>query len=297
MGDHWDEVKVRMLVEEEGLQEEIAEKILQTPFDRGVRDRGRWKLSGNGDFTTASAWDLVRKRAGKRLILEMIWGKNIGLSISMFLWRLLANRISVEAKMQWSGISLASKCRCRVESQIETRLHLFVNGEAARRVWQYFARWFPQVPPFMEVGENIKLRFRWWQRHLGIRAGGHLCTLIPYLILWFIWSERNENVHREKAFEVENVIRRVNSHLRNLVLAKLIGPEHWGSCCPQLDVMRGGARHVRRRKVVRVLWRPPDEGWCKLNVDGAFSLVSRKSGGGAVLRDSEVKLLLLSLQV
>ncbi|XP_042056303.1 uncharacterized protein LOC121800878 [Salvia splendens] len=231
-GEQWDEEKVRLLVEEEGFPEEIAEKILQTPFDRGARDRGRWKLSGNGDFSLASAWELVRNRAGKRLIFEMIWGKNIGLSISMFLWRLLANRIPVDAKMQWRGISLASKCRCCEKPQVESRLHLFVNGEAARRVWQHFVRWFPQVPPFMEEGENIELRFRWWQRHLGIRAGYHLCTIIPCLILWFIWSERNENVHREKVFEVENVIRRVTSHLRNLILAKVLDPESWENCYP-----------------------------------------------------------------
>lgn len=98
--DQWDEEGLLLLAEEEGLSEEIIEKIMQTPFDRRVRDRGRWKLSGNGDFTTSSAWNLVRNRSGKRLIYEMIWGKAVSKSISMFPWRLLANRIPVGTKMQ-----------------------------------------------------------------------------------------------------------------------------------------------------------------------------------------------------
>ncbi|XP_047943058.1 uncharacterized protein LOC125189874 [Salvia hispanica] len=259
VGDRWDEIRVRLLLEEEGLTEEIADRILQTPFDRGSRDRGRWKLSSNGDFFTASAWNLVRKRAGKRLIYEMIWGKSIGLSISMFMWCLLANRIPVDTKMQWRGISLASMCRCCVKPQVESRLHLFMNGDVARRVWQHFARWFPQIPPFVGMGENIE----------------------------FIWLERNENVYREKIFDAENVIRRVNSQLRNLVLAKVLGPDQWGGCFPQLDVMLGEVRRGCRRAVVRILWRPLDEGWLKLNVDEAFSHSLHRAGGGGVLRDWE----------
>lgn len=95
-----------------------------------------------------------------------------------------------------------------------------------------------------EVGENIELRFRWWQRFMGLRSGQHLCIILPCLILWFLWSERNENVHREKTFEAENVIKRVNSHLRSLALSKLIGPDQWRSCCPQLDVMSGVIREI-----------------------------------------------------
>ena len=99
--------------------------------------------------------------------------------------------------------------------------------------------------------------------------------------------ERNENVYREKIFDAENVIRRVNSQLRNLVLAKVLGPDQWGGCFPQLDVMLGEVRRGCRRAVVRILWRPLDEGWLKLNVDEAFSHSLHRAGGGGVLRDWE----------
>ena len=252
VGDRWNEMELWILAEEVGLPDEIVEDILQVPFNRREKDRGRWKPSSCGNFSTASAWELVRPRSDRRLVHEMIWGKCISPSISFFLWRLLANSIHVDTKLQWRGISLASKCRCCEKPSVESRLHPFVNGEAARRVWTHFARWFPQVPVFGEIGENIDLRLRWWQRHLGIWSRHHLCVLIPCLILWFIWTERNENVHREKAFEVENVIKRVNMQLRNLVLAKLIGSEQWRECCPRLDVMTDAISRARTRKIIRV---------------------------------------------
>ncbi|XP_042056286.1 uncharacterized protein LOC121800861 [Salvia splendens] len=119
-----------ILAEEVGLPDRVIDKILQITFDGRSRDMGRWKLTGNGDFSLASAGNLVRDR------------------------------------------------------------------------------------------------------------------------------ERNENVHRDKAFDVANVIKRVNVKLRHLVVAKLLGPEHWKYCSPKLDEM-----------------------------------LPQRAGGGGVLRDSEGDIL------
>ena len=108
-GDNWNGMEIWLLAKEVGLADEIIEEILQVPFDRRKRDRGRWKPTGNGNFTSASAWELVRNKSEKRIIHELIWGKCISPSVSMFLWRLFANRILVDLKLQWRGISLASK--------------------------------------------------------------------------------------------------------------------------------------------------------------------------------------------
>lgn len=197
----------------------------------------------------------------------------------------------MDVKLQWRGISLASKCKCCEKPGVETRLHLFVNGSATRRVWQHLARWFPQVPVFDEEGENIELRLKWWQRNMGIRSQHHLCVIIPCLILWHIWTERNENVHRDKNFEVEDIIKRVNSQLRNLVLTKLIGQDQWKGCCPMLDVVIDTCGGARKRKVGRVEWRPPDPLWVKLNVDGAFIQATQNAGGGGIVRNHEGEIL------
>ena len=151
--------------------------------------------------------------------------------------------------------------------------------------------WFPQVPRFEEIGENMERRFRWWQRHLGVGSSHHLCVVVPCFILWFIWSERNGNVHRDTTFKAENIIKRVISQVRNLALAKLIGPDQWRDCCPDLDIMNSSVREVRRRKVGRVQWRPPEQSWIKLNVDGAFSQSTQCAGGGGLVRDHKGEIL------
>lgn len=233
----------------------------------------------------SSAWDLIRCRAEKKEAFKVIWNKCLMPSISFFLWRLLANRVPVDMKLQWRGVSLASKCRCCNKPNEESRLHLFVNGEAARRVWSHFAKWFPQAPEFAEEGVNIDAQIRWWQRYTRIRQTCHVCLIVPCLILWFIWTERNDCVHREKKFLVESVIKKVEFYLRKLVLSKLLGPEQWSDCCPGEEFQAVSFGRGRLRKVGRVMWKPPYPGWLKLNTDGAFQSSSRSAGGGGVLRN------------
>ena len=143
----------------------------------------------------------------------------------------------MDAKIQWRGVSLASKCRCCISPKEETRLHLFVNGEAAIGVWSFFLKWFPKVPDFVREGHSIEGRLKWWQVHMASKQKHHICILIPCLILWYIWTERNGCVHREKKFKVERVCKRIEWQLRNLVLAGQIGPDQWGGCDPRVDFM------------------------------------------------------------
>ena len=50
-GDQWNEFELWLLVEEVGLPDGVVEEILQVPFDKRNKDRERWKLTGNGNFS------------------------------------------------------------------------------------------------------------------------------------------------------------------------------------------------------------------------------------------------------
>lgn len=47
----------------------------------------------------------------------------------------------------------------------------------------------------------------------------------------------------------------------------------------------------KERMVVQVKWLKPEEGWLKLNTDGAFDISSGKAGCGGLLRDSSGQLV------
>ncbi|XP_047979233.1 uncharacterized protein LOC125221150 [Salvia hispanica] len=287
----WNEEVTLDVLDEWGVPREVCEEIMDIPINTGAKDIGRWTLTPHGNFTVASAWELIRNRGEKMEVYEFIWGKGISPTISVFLWRLLANRIPVDAKLQWRGVSLASKCHCCSEPDMETRLHLFVNSEAATGVWNHFAKWFPQAPNFDRGGCNLEDRLRWWQRHKRCNNKHHLCILIPCLIYWFLWTERNGCVHLEKSFKVENICRRIVIYLRNLVLAGHLGPEQWSECEPKVDFMVAQTEKSKEKRVEKVLWRPPDWPRIKINTDGSFE--GRTASGF----EAELKALLEGVKV
>ena len=44
-------------------------------------------------------------------------------------------------------------------------------------------------------------------------------------------------------------------------------------------------RRAKTRRVEKVLWKPPDWPWIKLNTDGAFGGTANMAGGGGLVRD------------
>ena len=93
-------------------------------------------------------------------------------------------------------------------------------------------------------------------------------------------------MHRELPFKVDNICRRIMTHLRNLVLAGHLGPDQWSGSVPRAYFMSAQPNRSRINRVERVQWRPPDQPWLKLNTDGAFVAATSRAGGGGLLRNN-----------
>ena len=139
LDNRWDLGMLHGILGPLGVPHEIIEAIQEIPIEIGKKDILRWSLTPHGNFSVTSAWDICRTRHPHTPIFGLIWNKYLLPSMSIFLWRLIANRIPVDEKLQWRSISLASKCRCCRNPQTETRQHLFLNGEEVRKIWKKFS--------------------------------------------------------------------------------------------------------------------------------------------------------------
>ena len=83
----WNEATLSNLMDEWGISREVVEEILLIPIDHSARDICRWNLTSNGNFTVASAWELLRHRGEPLGVYNIIWSKGISPTLSVFLWR------------------------------------------------------------------------------------------------------------------------------------------------------------------------------------------------------------------
>ncbi|MDD0148474.1 zinc-binding domain-containing protein, partial [Shigella flexneri] len=89
-----------------------------------------WTPNLNENFTLASAWRTIRHGAPVSSKYGRWWDKHIPIKLSIHMWRLTNNILSVDAAVQEKGIITASKCVCCVQKgSIETIEHLFGESE------------------------------------------------------------------------------------------------------------------------------------------------------------------------
>ncbi|KAL0304664.1 UNVERIFIED_CONTAM: putative ribonuclease H protein [Sesamum calycinum] len=220
--------------------------------EAGQGDRNVWTESSTGDFSTKSAWEAIRQASPRRQLLADVWHRSLRPTISVFLWRLFQDRIPVDARMQQKGFSFPSKCQC-CEAE-ETVSHLFIESAAVQGVWQHFAAIFGLC--LCDTG-SLTHMVHFWRYSTPFHSDLHIRTLIPFLILWFTWTQRNAAKYRVISFSTDSIILEVQRHLRTL------------SSSPSI-----------------VRWHAPSPSWFKLNTDGSSLGNLGLAGAVGIIRDS-----------
>ncbi|KAK4394222.1 putative ribonuclease H protein [Sesamum angolense] len=136
----------------------------------------------------------------------------------------------------------------------ETVSHLFIESTAVQGVWQHFAALFGFC--LCDTG-NLTHMVHFWQYSTPFHSDLHIRTLIPFLVLWFTWTQRNATKYRGVPFSTDDIILEVQRHLRTL------------SSSPQF-----------------VRWHAPSPSWFKINTDGSSFGNPGLAGVAGIIRDS-----------
>ncbi|XP_055806998.1 uncharacterized protein LOC129875783 [Solanum dulcamara] len=84
---------------------QLVQQILSTEVDHhsNTADQACWKLTSHGNFTSKSAWEIVRKKIAKTLIDRCTWHANIPFKVSFLLWRAVRQKIHTNDKLVQFG--------------------------------------------------------------------------------------------------------------------------------------------------------------------------------------------------
>ncbi|KAL8170236.1 hypothetical protein V2J09_022040 [Rumex salicifolius] len=227
-----------------------------------------WSFSKDGMYTVSSAYvgltDFNRGQSDVGDIFRVLWRIKVLERIRMFLWlgvhgRLMTNAVRFRRH-------LTSDPRCAVCSDgEETLLHLFRDCRKAKCVWNSFGpRWQE------DNGEFFSLPARSWL-FSGLRGEFCLVTggsndVIFAVTLGWVWRSRNKCVFGEGDTSID-------AHF--LV-----------SQAKEFDsVLRQGGSNPLMKMEKHISWAKPEEGWYKVNTDGAKESSMGVATAGGVIRD------------
>ncbi|WRX25598.1 Reverse transcriptase domain - like 10 [Theobroma cacao] len=262
------------------LPEDVVVEILNIPINPPNDDRAYWVPTSDGQFTTKSIWEIVRKRQLVNPMFDLIWHKSVPLTISFFLWRLLQNWIPVEIRLKTKGFQLASKCQhCNSE---ESLLHVMWKCPIAIQVWTYFKKFF-QINIIHP--QNVSQIIWAWLYSGDYTKKGHIRKLMPLLIFWFLWVERNDAKHRNLGMYPNRVVWRVLKLIHQLFHGRQFQRWQWRGDL-QIAQTWGLIFQQAVPPPPRIFsWHKPSSGEFKLNVDGSAKHNFHNAAGGGLLRD------------
>ncbi|KAG6658115.1 hypothetical protein CIPAW_04G137600 [Carya illinoinensis] len=281
----WDVVKLHLLV-----SEEMVEKIIASPVQiLGGSDVRIWKPNPDGNFSTKSAWHLIREIGTICLWKKWLWHSMVPKKMSFVCWRAKKHVLPVDDIISKLGIPLASKCHCCVLPQQESIDHILCSGELAAMVWRYFADVLVVRLPNLQnwtVVMNV-----WWFRASESSQVSCCRGILPIIITWALWRARCEHRMEGKISNWRGVVRRIK-----LMLIDIFSPHRkfdrlHANDIKVLQELNCPFSHVREKSMKAIAWSKPNVGQYKLNVDGNSLRNPGLAGGGGVIRDHDGRVL------
>ena len=276
-----------------------AEQILaiKLPLSR-TEDFIAWQHEKSGVYSVKSAYKLAKdiqgEEAGTRQMSsghqhgspawKAFWKIPLPHKVLIFGWKVANKGLATQDNKKRRGIEISSICKiCGMEE--ESSMHALVRcyharslREAIREEWplpteSFFLSLTPESLIVSTVSQDVDM---------GARV---------LLLLWRTWQVRNNITHEKE----------------KLSFAKSVGflTKYWTELCSLRQSHRpfdskgkslvcnslaAGRREVKVQGELK--WERPAEGWCKVNVDGAFDPTTGKGGIGFIIRDRAGSVLL-----
>ncbi|OVA15314.1 Ribonuclease H domain [Macleaya cordata] len=246
-------------------------------------DMRLWAPTTNGSFTVKSAFDQIRDVASVCPFASFYWANFIPIKLSVFFWRALQNAVPVDTRIQNCMVSLASACVCCTQRQIETFNHLFLQGKIAADLWDHFGSYFGiHRVDFIDFKDLI---WAWFNVAPPGSKMGCLAALIPMVIMWETWLERNRRLHNGPPASFISTRLKVLKWIHDLNPRLIVKKRSPATFKNFLSACNISPTQVRRKPIKILRWSTPPPGYFILNTDGAS--VSRIAAGGGVIRDSQ----------
>ena len=253
------------------------EAILKIPTGVSqVQDRLVWHHTPSGLYTVNSGYrtarDFQRDTGGSDVSSvgkwwKFLWGRNVPSKVKLCVWRAFNEILPTTFNLAHRGISIGKAC-IRCHSKYEDSYHALFECPASAEVWKLSAFW-PHIAALTRSKFDMALLKLW--ETIRIEEMEILCV-----ILWMIWTDRNQVLYGDKVMDAKNLLERAGRFLFEYHSAQVV-------------IGRNGSSESSPKPSIS--WSPPAYGHLKLNTDAAVVSGLDYVCVGGLVRDHEGEVL------
>eukprot|EP00253_Pinus_taeda_P011126 PITA_11126 len=225
-------------------------------------------------------------------IWSKIWGLGSWPKVSFFLWLVGHQRILTWDKLRrrdYDGPSIYVNCK----SQEETIHHLLDACPLANQLWEKASF---RCQRRCRLPDDITNSLRHWQMNpYKSEILNHLWNILPGLLLWSIWKERNKRIFKDQCSPVEIIWSKLYVNLKETLMLRSWTTEDlptldnekaiWENWNMQLHQEPHNKVPPKSSNTKKVSWTTPPKLSFKLNFDGASKGNPGTAGFGGIFRN------------
>jgi len=178
-----------------------------------VSDRRQWDPNIAGGYTVRGVYQILTTQTSLSAdaLGDMVWHKQVPLKVSIFMWRLLQDRLTTKTNLMRRNILHQEVVRCVAGCEIdESMSHLFLRCDVFISLWQLIRSWIgvSGVDPH-NIGEHFT-QFIHYTGHS--KKHRSFLQLIWLLCIWLVWNERNNRLFNNTQTPVRQLMDKVKFH-------------------------------------------------------------------------------------
>jgi hypothetical protein len=207
---------------------ELWQLVNGVQLQSGVEDSVVWKLTANGQYSAASAYNLQFLGLVQSAMNTIVWKAWATPKAKHHAWLAFQNRLWTADRLEkrgWANCGLCPFCKQTTESTD----HLFVHCRFTVRLWELLIGWLGLQGIHPRAWATLSIKEWWTLLADGITPHRKALATLTMLTVWEIWNERNARVFRNKQSPSFVIFHRIKTEERLWVLA---GAKKLGNIMP-----------------------------------------------------------------
>lgn len=241
-------------------------------------DTLRWGYEEKGTFTTREAYKIIiKEKIIKDQLWDRIWNPSIWPKVSTFLWLISHNRILTWdnlRKRNFAGPSICPNCK----QEEESALHLMQSCPMGRKLCEKIT--FRCQKDGRVTGDIKGTLHTWPQVPYKSKLLNTLWQLIPGLLMWNIWKERNRRIFKDQAQPIEQIWHGLHQNIKETLSIKGWSKEDFPSLPQEQAIWDNWQIQLQHPLISKdnsskhlespSSWTPPPNNVYQINFDGAL---------------------------